>query len=414
MNIKLSRSLLLLVFVVLIGMAGIAQEADDAAKTDAENPLLAMLARVPNTPGVREINAIVSYADYRAFEMARGIDIPTVNDFAERTETSALWIAATNGLAAGFPVQNVFAALDEMETTIGFSWFDVDRSINFGNPPAQGNVLQGSFDADKVATVYSARGYELVDYDGVGVWCSPEGCDQGMSTNLANRNPADPFGGQLGRTEPVAFDDTYLYNSASDEVMEQIIAAANDEDMSLSLAGIPDYRAAARALVSVGTVRQAMFLHPLIFAGVSPLPDSDETVNSFEDLPALPLASLVVLGDTWQDDEQIALIGLVYNNVDDAATALDVVESRIAVATSLFRNIPFVELFEQREMTISEKIVVEDEEAGRVVGLLVIRYPMPTNEPQEDFPTYIASGLGFRLLIDALYQRDLSFLAALQ
>lgn len=407
MNIKLSRSLLLLVLLLLVGMTGIAQDDEDT-----ENPLLAMLARVPNTPGVREINTIVSYADYRAFEMARGIDTPTVNDFEERTETSALWIAATNGLAAGFPVQNVFSALDEMETTIGFSWFDVDRSINFGNPPAQGNVLQGSFDADKVATVYSERGYELVDYDGVGVWCSPEGCDQGMSTNLANRNPADPFGGQLGRTEPVAFDETYLYNSPDIEIVEQIMGAAQDE--SLSLAGIRDYRASARALASIGPVRQAMFMHPLLFAGAPQSPDSEEIVNPFEDIPALPLASLVVLGDTWQDDEQIALIGVVYNNVDDATTALDVIEARIAVATSLFRNISFVELFEQREMTISEKIVVEDEEAGRVVGLLVIRYPMPTNEPQEDFPTYIASGLGFRLLIDALYQRDLSFLAALQ
>lgn len=410
MNIKLSR-LLLLVLLVLIGMSGIAQETDDEA---AENPLLAMLARVPNTPSVRDVNAITGYADYRAIEGSRGIETPTVADFDEGTELSGLWIAATNGLATGFPFQDVFGLMAETEPLIGFSLFDIDRSIVFGRPPEHGNILQGDFDTEAINAAYSAREYEQVEIDGVNVWCSPDGCDQGMTVNLANRNPADPFGGRLGRTEPVAFDDTYLYNAPSNEVVEQIIAASNDEDMSLSLAGIPDYSAAARALVSVGTVRQAMFLHPLAFASAPPLPDSEETANSYEDIPALPVASLVVLGDTWQDDEQIALIGLVYNNVDDATTALDVLEARIAVTTSLVRNVPYSELLEQRGMTISDKIIFEDEEAGRVVGLLEMRYPMPTNEPQEDSPRFIASGLGFRLLVDGIYQRDLRFLAVLE
>lgn len=412
-TIKLSRSLLLLVLFVMIVMSGMAQEADD--ETDAnENPLLAMLARVPNTPSVREVNTITGYADYRAIEEARGIETPTIADFEERTELSALWIAATNGLGTGFRFQEVLSMMAETEPLIGFSFFDIDRSIVFGNPPVNGNILQGDFDPEAVNAAYSARGYEQVEMDGVNVWCGAEGCDEGMTANLANRAPADPFGGQLGRSEPVAFDDTYIYNSVSIEVVEQIIAASNDDDMSLSLAGNPDYSAAARALISVGTVRQAMFMHPLAFAAAPPLPGSDETVNSYEDIPALPPASLVVLGDTWEDDEQIALIGLVYNSVDDATAALDVIEARIAVTTSLVRNVPYMELLEQRGMTISDKIIFEDEEAGRVVGLLEMRYPMPTNEPQEDSPRFIASGLGFRLLIDGIYQRDLSFLAVLE
>lgn len=408
--LRLTHTLLLATLLLLSGLVGSAQETDD------DNLLLAMLARVPNTPEVREINAITGYADYRAIEQARAIDTPTTDDFENRTELMALWIAATNGVATGFPLQDAFIDLPEMETLVGFSTFDIDRSLVFGNPPANGNVLQGDFDSEAMSAAYTARGYELVDIDGIGVWCSPDGCDQGMMTNLANRNPADPFGGRLGRSEPVALDEGYIYNSASSEVVEQIIAAANDEDMSLSLAGIPDYRAAARALVSVGTVRQAIFLHPLSFEVGSPLPGNTDAqpVNTFEGIPALPLSSLVVLGDTWQDDEQIALIGVVYGSVEEAAAALDVIEARIAVATSLARKIPYAELLEQREMTISDKIIFEDEEAGRVVGLLEMRYPMPTNEPQEDSPTYLASGLGFRLLVDALYQRDLSFLAALQ
>src|SRR5258706_1032042 len=111
---------------------------------DNANPLLDMLKLVPDNEQTRVGVPLVSYADYRAIEQARGIDKPlTKADFDNRTDTASLWIAASNGVMSGMRLDYFLQYLEGMEQAVGFSWFDVDRSLVFGQTPVIGNILAG-------------------------------------------------------------------------------------------------------------------------------------------------------------------------------------------------------------------------------------------------------------------------------
>ena len=94
--------------------------------------------------------------------------------------------------------------LDGMADAVGFGFFDIDRSLVFGEPPGNGTIVAGHFHGDRIARAYQARGFSENTQGAVSVWCGPEGCDSGLKLNLGDRNPANPFGGQFGRAEPLA------------------------------------------------------------------------------------------------------------------------------------------------------------------------------------------------------------------
>src|SRR5690606_74600 len=139
---------------------------------------------------------------------------------------------------------------------------DMDRSLVFGNPPSMGNILEGDFDPAQIAEAFAARDFTENDFNGVPVWCGAAGCENGLQTDLANRNPGNPFGGDLGRSEPLAIvSDSLLANSASDGLVETMIGTYQGEYNSL--ADADDYQALAQALADQGTIVQAQFLNPL-------------------------------------------------------------------------------------------------------------------------------------------------------
>ncbi len=125
---------------------------------------------MPDTAEVWDSAPITSYADYRLLEAARGISTPTKADFDNRTETARIWLAAGGGLSAGFPMQDLMQYLEGMEEAVGFGWFDVNRALSFGQPPAIGNVLAGDFDAASIAAAFEARGFTGSAAGDVTVW----------------------------------------------------------------------------------------------------------------------------------------------------------------------------------------------------------------------------------------------------
>lgn len=199
-----------------------------AAAQDETNPLLDLLAFVPDTSETWDAAPLVSYADYRAIETARGINTPTAQDFAERTELSRLWIAATNGIASGLPLNYLMAYLEGMEAITGFSWFDLDRALTFGQPPTMGKVLAGDFDAVRIGAAFAARDYSDDSTGELTLWCPPNGCDTGLEMNLRTRDPANPFGGELGRSEPIATLPGFVLNSPDDTVLTAMIETRQD------------------------------------------------------------------------------------------------------------------------------------------------------------------------------------------
>src|SRR5690606_19202113 len=140
---------------------------------------------VPDVPEVRE--TLVGYADYRAMESVRGIDTPTAQDFFDRTELSAQWVATSIGLSTGMPMDFFLRYLEDMPRLVGFGFFDIDRTLVFGQPPALGLVLEGDFPPERIAAAHSARDFVEHEIDGVTVWCSPDGCEKGVNADVKAR-----------------------------------------------------------------------------------------------------------------------------------------------------------------------------------------------------------------------------------
>src|SRR5690606_32992724 len=121
----------------------------------------------------------------------------------------------------------------EAAELLGFEWFDIDQSLYFGVPPTAGGILRGQFDPERVRAAFEARDFAAETIDGVKVLCWIEGCDQGLMVDVRSRNPANPFGGNLGRREPVALLPNLLLNSPAIEVVDAMIQAATGAAPSL-------------------------------------------------------------------------------------------------------------------------------------------------------------------------------------
>jgi hypothetical protein len=400
--------------------------------TEDQHPLFEMLSLAPDVPEVRKVQGVVvNYVDYRAalasrpgaaqpqsweeFEALRNADDPSLH----------LWIAALNGLRSEFLMVSLVQA-DEMPEAVGFDLFDVDRSVVFGEPPWTGQILTGDFDADAIRSAFGANGFVEHQLGGLEVWCGVDGCDRGLDVNVAERNPANPFGGQLGRKQPLVITpDTSLFSSGSLEVVENYMAVYNGD--LPSLLDTPEYRTAAEAITQNGTLIQAQFINPALFSVGNPLdlmvsPDlsasesAAERERLAENFVPLPPYSLLVLanvvvapGDSYPDE--LAQVVLVYDDEADAQAAVDALPTRLSTYTSFTFDKPLVELIEERGATIESPYRYTSTETGQTAVVLMLRAPVPPEEPDALNGQYIISGLTYRLLSDALYRVDMGWLA---
>lgn len=375
-----------------------------AAQDEAENPLLEMLKLVPDNEQTRAGIPLVSYADYRAIESGRGIDTPpTKADFDNRTDTVSLWIAATNGVMSGMRLDYFMQYLEGMEQAVGFSWFEVDRALVFGQPPGMGNILAGDFDAEAIAEAFEARDFTIENQGDVVVWCGPGGCDEGLKQNLKNRDPANPFGGQFGREEPLAVLPGAVANSADYDVLSAILESHQGEQPSL--ADDPNVQAAVNSIAAKGTLRQAQ-----LFNGADVGNYGEMVATEGEQPELLPAYALAFFADTYDGEEQSALVGLVYDEEAAANTAVALLVDHLQMAESMAVRRPFMELIEERGGNIAGALVEVDADTGKFVALLDIRYPAASNQKSDT--GYPASSLVFKLLIDSIYRRDATWLAA--
>ena len=124
-----------------------------------QHPLMDVLALIPDVEAVRSSG--VSYADYRALMASRPgaaqpsgwVELATLensDDEADRT-AAGLWWATLRGLVGGPAEIPVAVQSREMETSVGFGFFDLDRGAVFGHIPHHGEILVGDFDESAIA-----------------------------------------------------------------------------------------------------------------------------------------------------------------------------------------------------------------------------------------------------------------------
>ena len=145
-------------------------------------------------------------------------------------------VRGLDGIASG--PSDLFAGLmnggPAWPEVVGFDFTDIDRAITFGTPPSNGTVLVGSFDPSAIGAAYAARGYTSSAAGEHALLCPEAGCDTGLALDLKSIDPRIPFGGRLGRSEPLAVAPSDLLSSADAATIDEMLAAADGSTASVA------------------------------------------------------------------------------------------------------------------------------------------------------------------------------------
>ncbi len=401
------KGFILLTFLLTFGILPASAQMEDS-------PLLHMLAQIPDGSSATEY---LTYVDYRALVAAHP-DAPTVTSLADyqavaadSSQRSAL-IGALNELTSGpqFYGQS-FAQADGMPNAVGFDLFSIERAVEYGNPPNTVDLLEGNFDAAAVAAAHEQHGYTQSKVSGLTILCPEAGCDSGNQLDLKNRNPANPFGGQLGRSQPVLLGDHLIASSTSDTALMDVASTIAGDGSSL--ADNREYRAAAEAISADKTVLQAYFVNPSDIApastaAIDPSLSPTEAAALMQTLQdsfvPLPQYNVVALADATTATERQVLVALVYTNHTDAAAAAALFPDHLEQAQSLRTQRSFGDLLTDRGVT-SLDAAVYTASTNRSVMLLTLHAPLPASGDEAQTRS------AFALLAQAYMSRDLGWLA---
>lgn len=400
---------LIFLFVLLLAVFPIVAQTEEPQPETP--PLLQMLALVPETANTLE--NYTSFSDFRASESARPTagqyeawaEFEAANEGTEEEQLEArLWLNSMLAYGAPRLAPYLLSEGHRYPEVMGFDFFDIDSALSFGVPPTDGQIFMGDFDADAIDAARTAREFEATEIEGLTAWCSPDGCDAGSKVNVSDRDPADVFGGDLGRKQPSVLADSFLFSSADLTTVEAIAGAYNGDQESL--AENPVYVAAAEAITQEGLLRQAILISPLmIFPG--------DVTNMLEGTPAaelepLPVYELLVLADMATEEEQRAVIALVYSDEQNAETAAEVIPSRLETAESLRMRRSFADLIEDRGMTMQDPELYTSTD-GKTVVVFEFSYAPAPDTPDEN-GRLTQTGIGFRLFFEAFTSRDMNWL----
>jgi len=395
----------MLLCLMLFGISAVLAQDDDTDDTQAPPvPLAEMMALVPDTDATR--GAFLYYADYRALEDSR--------DYLPSVDSAEEWVEALDGFYLGhlFRLAQTpseftnswlnYAAIPER---MGFGVFDVDRTLDFGNPPAIGTVWQGEFDQEAITAAHTEeRDYITAEVAGITAVCQAAGCESRLEFDPAANDRTNLFDLLLQRPVPFLLLPDALISVGESALLPTVAETVNAERASLY--DDPAYRLIVDALtqnddydgdlIQAQIIPQNDFLQRAVdfddAASVAELPRLLQPVGEpgAADVPAwargygeLIPYNLAALADIQDGDTQLAVIALQYEDIVTAERATFELERRVIdfANTGLAgRNQPLVERFDGTVSTFT----YTDAESLRGVAVVVVRYPNPP--VAEEFP----------------------------
>lgn len=402
-----SRAIPVVLLALFAGLGSV------APATGSEEGLLEALALVPDLPQTR--TSIVSYLDQEAVAAARpGAARPgsmgELQSMLDAGDPAAdLWLAAFRGVSSGDPdLLRKLGSAGSWPEMIGFDLLDVDRHLTFGQPPTDGSVLLGEWDADAVVLALGERGFTSSPVGDRTLICGAAGCDKGLETDFENLDPGLPFGGDLGRSEPLAVSGRDILSSADIEMVEAMLAASAGE--TASMADDP----AIRAVATAGDPGTMLIQATVLPAGLqdlavgvdanTPAGDPDATTE------AMPMADAIAFLDAATESEQVVTIALAYAEEPDAAAAAEILVQRLATGRTSFDGASLQDLLDERGVDAVTATVRPAAEGTSAVARVELRAPLAGDgvDPGTGQPT--ASSAVYRLFTDLLMRRDAGWL----
>ncbi|MFN8530027.1 MAG: hypothetical protein U0670_15610 [Anaerolineae bacterium] len=372
----------LLCFMLLLCVTISAQAQGDETVPVSSGMTTGLMAVLSVTPDTPETRANLEYVDYAA---ARNVAFAVNPDAAQDEMTM---IRALPGFS---PFTRVglenFALFPQVN---GFAFEDIHRAAYFGQPPADGAIFLGNFDADAIDAALTARGFMASSLFGFDGWCSAEGCDQGTRANIRGIVEGEAFDNGLGRKPPILLNVTDLFFARDLTTLEAMAAAQSGSGETLGAAA--DVQAMLRAIQMAAPetagIRAAMLFNVEAVTG----PNADEKLS-------LPTALLFI---DWGDASgQTAAVVLAYDSAEQAQQTGEYVIAQMGTAVSAANGQPIQSLFEAAGATIGEPIVAS--EGGAAAVLIPLSYGLPE---AGDYPYRL-----YYLLISMAAQRDLGWLA---
>jgi hypothetical protein len=373
---KFKKAILPIVTILSTCLSTSAQDA---------NPLLAVLALVPDNAFVQSGFPTVMYADLRVAEAARGISTPTIQNFEDETDIVGLWFS---GPGMMLREDRLGDQIISMETLVGFSWLDVNQKAVYGTQrnettPSVTTILTGNFDTEHVNMAFEARNYTQESDGEIQIWCGSVGCEKGWQINLDDRNLINPFGGSLGMQHPIGIAPNFIVTSAEFTSIEASIQAY--QKTAPSLADNPDYIAASEAITTTGFVRQLHFysgesLRDFEVYAVSGM-SKDDVIELAQEHGELPSFNLAFIADTWKETNEFGIIGLVYDHAEDAETAIEILALRMFNYYSTAAREPLFNggVVAHEGGQFDDGYTYTSAGVGRFVTMMVFSKPLPPN-----------------------------------
>lgn len=423
MRFKMLLSALMMLLLIASSTA-----AQDVMLDD--QPLMRMLARIPQTASIgymlfSDRTAITQAypeaqmpADWAAFN---ALDSDNLTDESRPLE---IWWRVFLRFSSSSMVQNLMLA-ETLPESLGIDFFQVQQELSFGQPPENTLYLAGTWNSDSIRAALAARDYTLNDENDVSqLWCE-EDCLTGPRTQFDARDPANPFGGDLGQNWPMLLTDGALIGNRSEPLMRAFLSVANDEVATLAQDSM--WRAAVSAATHQGILLQvavfngdnlSFFSNPL--SSVSRMLSPEElrllAQEMLEGYVNLPPFQLLLIADTVSQGEQVAKAVLVYQDEADARAAADVLPGRIAAYVSLATQQPLSELLSERN--INQPTVEVQPAEGVYTVVIDFSAPQPEVETLLSLETgdplpegYAAPGIPFALLTQAVIRQDIGWLS---
>lgn len=384
----------------------------DPPAVQATADLRAAINLVPAeaVPGVLSSDIPFTYADVQGVLVAASRD-PSIAFEILMGQTRP---AVLQRLAAGF---QAFSAMyldpEQAVEAMGFSWRQTGAMLEIGTPPETLRVLGGSGPADTaaIAAALGQRGFALETLAGTQVWHRQED----MQINIRERDPTDPFWGEIGSASRIAMMDGFLVGARSWDPVRAAILGTGE-----GILATPPFDAAVDALDHVlgddGRLVQAIGFAPGAVADEDTLgwlADATANQTANEDgvaalpAPGPPRFSAALLADAFSGIEDITLLALVYEDAALADEAAALLPDAFARTASLRLRDSLAEVLTRSYEALAIDAHVVPVGEGAVV---VLRIAGPAFSGDE-FTRY--SNHGFRVLVASLFARDLGFLTRL-